>query len=104
LNIVAAVMIHHLVLFRWKKSTAPAQVDRALAALRDLPGQIPGIDYLAVGPALATGSDYDAGLVAHFANQAALDAYDLHPHHQAVIRDAIEPILDQLAYVDFDGA
>lgn len=94
-------MIHHLVLFRWKKSTAPAQVDQAIEALRTLPVHVPGIAYLAIGPALATGSDFDCGLVAHFASPADLEAYDQHPHHLAVIRDLIDPILEQLAFVDF---
>lgn len=94
-------MIHHLVLFRWKKSAAPTQVDRAIEALRTLPAYVPGIAYLAVGPALATGSDFDCGLAAHFASPATLDAYDQHPHHLAVIRELIEPILEQLVFVDF---
>jgi hypothetical protein len=94
-------MLHHLVLFRWKSSATTAQIGQAIDALRALPAQVPGIAYLAAGPALATGSDFDCGLVAHFANPVALDTYDQHPHHLAVIQDKIEPILEQLAFVDF---
>lgn len=96
-------MVVHIVVLRLKADAAPAQVDELLAALGDLPAQVPGILALDCGrnfsPARAQG--YDLGLVVRFRGKAELAAYGPHPAHQAV-RRRIDALCSDVLVLDFE--
>ena len=94
-------MIEHIVLFRWTPEATDEQVAGALAGLRGLKGQIPGITALACGADFSgRAQGYTHALVIRFADRAAFDAYGPHPAHRAVIEIYLKPILQ--AVIDFD--
>jgi hypothetical protein len=82
-------MIRHIVMWKLKDSAEGAsREENALKLKEKLEGCrniVPGILHLEVGlarPGLE--STYDVVLVADFADKAALDAYQVHPTHQAL--------------------
>ncbi len=82
-------MIRHIVMWKLKehangatRAQNAATLKERLEACRDI---VPGIVHLEVG--LATpdlDSTYDVVLLSDFADKAALDAYQVHPLHEAV--------------------
>ena len=65
-----------------------------------LKGVVPSIGEISVGPDVVGGSNWDVALVADFADQAALDAYQTHPDHQIVVAYVRSVVADRVA-VDF---
>lgn len=97
-------MIRHVV--AWKlKSEDPvekaAQAQKISADLLALRGVVPSIIEIAVGPDVVGGVNWDVALVADFADQAGLDAYQTHPDHQAVVGYVRAVVADRVA-VDFE--
>jgi hypothetical protein len=82
-------MIRHIVIWKLKDSAEGAsREENALKLKEKLEGCrniVPGILHLEVGlasPGLE--STYDVVLVSDFADKAALDAYQVHPAHEAL--------------------
>lgn len=75
-------MIRHIVLWKFRPDTAAEQA-RFLEGLRGLQGVIPDLLTSAVARSVGEGN-YDAVLVADFADLAALKRYQNDPRHQAV--------------------
>ncbi|MFB2554348.1 Dabb family protein [Herbiconiux liangxiaofengii] len=98
-------MIRHVV--AWKTAaTEPAERDAATAEitrlLSSLPPLIPSISALTVGPNMAYfDTNWDVVLVADFETLADLDAYQVHPEHQAVV-PRIKALVAQRAAVDIE--
>jgi hypothetical protein len=98
-------MIRHVV--AWKvAATEPAEAAVAAAEitrlLASLPPLVPSISSLTVGPNMAYfESNWDVVLVADFETLADLDAYQVHPSHQAVVPQ-IKALVSQRAAVDFE--
>jgi starvation-inducible DNA-binding protein len=97
-------MIRHIV--AWKlKSEDPlersAQAQKLSSDLNALKGVVPSIIDIAVGPDVVGGGNWDVALVADFADQAALDAYQTHPDHQAVVGYVRSVVADRVA-VDYE--
>lgn len=96
-------VVVHLVLTRLKPAATPEQLQRAIAALRALPGQVPGLLELDCGanvsPDRAQG--YGFGLSARFASRADLAAYGPHPAHQAAAA-RLREVSEELAVLDFE--
>lgn len=81
-------MIRHIVMWKLRGDTAAARAANARrlqASFHSLRGQVPGLLRLEVGID-TSGVDYacDVVLFSEFANQAALDAYAIHPEHLRV--------------------
>ncbi len=83
-------MIKHIVI--WKLKDAAHDSDRAANAraikerLESLRGRIPGLRQIEVGIDFsATASSGDVVLYSEFDSRAALDAYQSHPLHQAIV-------------------
>jgi len=76
-------MIKHIVMWKLRdKSDAPALKH----LLEGLNGKIPGLRRVEVGiNFLESGQSDDLVLVAELENRAALDTYQAHPEHQAVL-------------------
>jgi len=97
-------MIRHIV--AWKlKSEDPvekaAQAQKMSADLMALKGLVPSIIDIAVGPDVVGGDNWDIAIVADFADQSALDAYQQHPDHQAVA-GYVRSVVGERASVDFE--
>ncbi|WP_448262169.1 Dabb family protein [Microbacterium aurum] len=97
-------MIRHIV--AWKLTTTdPAeraeQAQKIATDLRALRGVVPSIIDISVGPDIVGGGNWDVALVADFADQAGLDAYQTHPDHQAVVGYVRSVVGDRVA-VDFE--
>jgi hypothetical protein len=97
------VTLRHVV--AWKiAATDPATRDEHARGVADrlsaLVGVVPSIGALSVGPNVIAGN-WDVALVADFADEAALDAYQTHPDHQAVVAYVRSVVSDRVA-VDFE--
>ncbi|MDD5297910.1 MAG: Dabb family protein [Rhodocyclaceae bacterium] len=101
-------MILHLVLFRLKPGVAAddSRLLRVTGAMDGLPGRIPEIRLWQHGRHLAPGGvedplAWDYGLLAGFADEAALLAYFDHPEHGPVL--SVWEEIAELAYCDLNG-
>jgi hypothetical protein len=82
-------VIRHIVMWKLKETAEGAsraenaqKLKALLEGCRDI---VPGILHLEVGIAQAgLDSTYDVVLVSDFADKAALDAYQVHPTHEAL--------------------
>ena len=88
-------MIEHIVLFRVREDARIEEIEEMLRRLRMLPDEVPGILQLSCGVNFSERSQgYTHGLVVRFPDKAALDAYQVHPNHQAAVADAIRPVVE----------
>ncbi len=99
-------MIRHIVV--WKlaaddEATKKADTTMICEALSALPGLIPGIKALAVGPNVIPDhpSNWDIGLVVDYDSLADLAEYRVHPEHQRVVQ-LVNPRVSQRASIDFE--
>ncbi|MEO7241561.1 MAG: Dabb family protein [Variovorax sp.] len=99
-------MIKHLVFWRLK-DTAHGN-DRATNAqlikhkLEELQGKIPGLRCIEVGIDFTAGeSSSHVALYSEFDDRAALDAYQVHPAHQAVVA-FLGPAQSERRVVDYE--
>jgi hypothetical protein len=97
-----ACMIIHTFAFRWKTGVREDQKLRAIAAIRGLQGQIPGLLETSVGVNFSPRSQgYELGGLMKFADRSALDAYGGHPVHQELLQ-WLMPLIDPVE-VDFEA-
>jgi quinol monooxygenase YgiN len=99
-------MIKHLVF--WKLHDFAEGRDKAANAqlmkerLEALAGRIPGLLKIEVGFNIVPGdTNSDVALYSELANRAALEAYQAHPDHQAVI-PLIRPLISERRLVDYE--
>lgn len=96
-------MVEHLVLFQWKPDASSEAIAAAMTALQGLPAQIPEIVDLSCGENFSDrSSGFQHGLVVRLRDRADLETYRTHPAHQAVVREAIAPILAQILALDYE--
>ena len=94
-------MLVHIVCWKYKAETAPAEREQHIAKLRALTGVIANIESLEVGSdILHLDRSFDTGLVAKYPDRAALDFYTDHPEHQKVAALGKE-IAEKVVSVDF---
>lgn len=94
-------MLTHIVCWKYKTEIAPDERERHIAQLKNLSNVIPDIVSFSVGAdVLHLERSFDTALVAVYANRAALDAYTIHPQHQAVAKLGKE-IAERVVSVDF---
>lgn len=90
--------MNHVVFFRFED---PEHAHEAAARLRALDGVVPTLDAIEVGvDELRTARSWDLCLITRFADRAALDAYQVHPAHEAVVA-WIKPRAKASAAVDW---
>jgi len=95
-------MYVHVFAFRWKPEVTEASKRRAVAEIRSLQGQIPGLLETFVGTNVSPRSQgYELGGAMKFADKASLDAYGGHPVHQKLLSWLV-PLIDPIE-VDFDA-
>jgi hypothetical protein len=94
-------MLIHIVCWKYKLETGEAERDEHRARLRGLTEVITGIEAFDVGAdVLHLERSFDTGLVAHFADRAALDHYTDHPEHQ-VVAALGRQLAEKVVSVDF---
>jgi hypothetical protein len=94
-------MLIHIVCWKYKTETSAEQRAEHIAKLKNLPHVIPNILSFEVGAdILHLERSFDTGLVATYVDQDALDAYTVHPEHQAVANLG-KQIAEKVVSVDF---
>ena len=97
-------MIRHVVMWKFKETaegrTRRENMELVRERLLGLPALIPTIKRLEVGFDLrGTDSSYDVMLLTEFETLADLEAYIVHPDHQAV-GPIVSPVVEARAVVD----
>jgi hypothetical protein len=93
-------MYIHMFAFRLKPGVTDEQKERMLREIGALQKQIPGILDSVVGKnESARGGGYEIGGAMKFPDRAALEAYNVHPVHQALLQWLV-PLIDAIE-VDF---
>jgi hypothetical protein len=97
-------MLVHIVCWKYNSETTASQREDHISKLRALPGIIPNIESFEVGAdILHLERSFDTGLVAKYADRAALDFYTDHPEHQKVASLG-KQIAEKVVSVDFMSA
>jgi len=94
-------MLTHIVVWKYRDDVEQFAREEHVNLLRRLRTIIPEVQGLSVGfDTLFMPRSYDTGLVATFTDQAALDAYTVHPEHVKVAEFG-RSISEHVASVDF---
>ena len=94
-------MLTHIVVWKYRADVEQFAREEHVKFLRNLISLIPGVKSLSVGfDMLYLPRSYDTGLVATFADRAALDAYTVHPEHIKVAEFG-RSISEHVVSVDF---
>jgi len=93
-------MYIHMFAFRLKPGVTEEQKDRMLDAINALQEQIPGLLETYIGKNDSPrGQGFEIGGVMKFPDKAAMEAYNAHPVHQALLHWLL-PLIDPIE-VDF---
>lgn len=96
-------MVTHILLWNYKDTTGAAARAEIEAAMAALPAAIPALAELTLGPVFRWRvREYSHAAVMRFADQAALDAYTVHPTHQAFAA-RFHPLTSELVAIDFEA-
>lgn len=96
-------MLTHIVAWKYRADTEQSAREEHVKLLRNLATIIPELQSLSVGfDTLFLARSYDTGLVATFADRAALDAYTVHPEHVKAAEFG-RGISEHVVSVDFFG-
>ncbi len=93
-------MIQHTVAFRLKHAAGSAAEAKFLADAMILAG-IPGVDAFERLRQVSPKNDFRFGFSFTFADQAAYDAYNIHPDHVAFVRDRWIPEVEAFLEIDY---
>ena len=95
----------HVVLVWLKEPGNATHRARVVEATRSF-STIPGVEEIRVGEPVPSGrptvdDSFDIGLYMIFASKEALDAYLVHPEHQAAQREILRPLVRRVIVYDF---
>ena len=96
-------VLRHVVLFKFKESSTPADVEKIVAAFRGLPAKIDAIKGFEWGTDVSPegkSRGFTHCFVVTFATEAARDAYLPHPAHGEFV-SLVGPHVDDVCVVDF---
>ena len=94
-------MLKHVVVLKFKPGTHDSDITDIEKGLASLPARIPEIKRYIFGPdILRSERSYDFALVSEFEDQDAMDRYQTHPYHFAVL-NKIKAICEDIVTVDF---
>lgn len=94
-------MLTHIVVWKYRADVEQSAREEHVKMLRALAAIVPEAQTLSVGfDTLSLPRSYDTGLVATFADRAALDAYTVHPEHVKVVEFG-RKLSAHVASVDF---
>lgn len=95
-------MLTHVVLFKFKPETSAADADRLEAELKGLPAVITEIREFRVGrDVVHSERSHDLALVSAFEDLTAMQRYQVHPAHQAVVA-LVKTLCAGVVAVDFN--
>ena len=95
-------MITHVVCFRLT-DRSPGNVRKVCEVLEGLRGRIPVLRSLSVGAdVIRSPRSWDVALVAKFDSLADLEAYQVHPAHQEVVR-FLDTVREGTVAVDYES-
>lgn len=92
--------IRHQVIFCLKSGPQGEHTDRFLADGRRALTSIPGVEAFSVFRQISPKNDYDFGFSMEFADQNAYDSYNVHPTHQAFVRERWQPEVARFLEID----
>jgi hypothetical protein len=96
-------MFVHAFLFQWKPQITEQDKQKAAKEIRALQGQIPGLIETSFDTNTSPRSQgFTHGGVMKFRDQAALEAYFIHPVHQKLV-DWLMPLLAVAAELDYEA-
>lgn len=72
----------HVVSLKWKADSTPEQRAYAIAGIRDMAAEVPGIKNIWLKPDRVQPNNYDTAFAIEFESRAAADAYAKHPAHE----------------------
>jgi len=88
--------VFHVFAFEWKPTTSETQKAKAARDIAAFQGKIPGLLETHVGENISPrGKGYTFGGIMRFKDKSALDAYVLHPSHQALLAWLV-PLIDAI--------
>ena len=96
-------MVCRIVLYRMKAGASPEDEDRLVREARSQLSRLPGVMNLKAGRCIdPAGQGYSVALVIDFADQAAFDAYFVHPEHRRFIQQVAEPLVSETLRLKFE--
>ncbi len=96
-------MLYNVVLMKFAPGVDSERIDRIEKALDDLPNRIIQIQTYEFGrDVLHSQRSWDFALVSGFANLSAMQIYQKHPDHQAVVAE-LQEVCQQIVCVDFES-
>ena len=96
-------MLRHLVFFRFKPGVREDEIIDLQDSLRSLPGRIPDISGFEVGrDVVRSERSYDLALFSTFEDLPAMQRYQVHPDHQAVVAK-VRQLCDSVVAVDYQA-
>lgn len=84
-----------------KADATPEQIKAACDALTALKDKIPVIQELSVGTNFTSRTNHTHGLLVKLATKEDLPVYSDHPEHQAVVKNHILPIKEDILALDY---
>ena len=93
-------MIRHTVVFRLKHAAGSAAEAKFLADAMVL-AAVPGVELFERLRQVSPKNDYRFGFSFEFADQAAYDAYNIHPGHVAFVRGRWIPEVEAFLEIDY---
>ena len=95
-------MICHVVFYRMKLGTTEADERSLMDQARRELVKLPGVMNLRVGRNIdAFAEGYSIALVMDFQDEAALEAYRVHPEHQSFVKNIAGPLVSEIWRFDF---
>lgn len=95
-------MIRHIVFIKFKPGTPESRINEIEAKLNGLKSKINEIEEFECGKdVLHSERSFDFALVSAFKNLDALQAYQVHPEHQAVVA-IIKEVAETTKAVDYE--
>jgi hypothetical protein len=95
-------MLKHVVFFKFKPEAGSADIADLENSLRALPAVIPEIREFVVGrDVVRSERSYDLALISAFDDLSAMNRYQVHPDHQAVVAK-VKALCNGVVAVDFE--
>lgn len=95
-------MIRHTVVFTLKHASGSAGETSFLAEARVL-ANIPGVEKFEQLRQTSKKNDFSFGFSMEFANQAAYDAYNIHPDHKGFVEGRWIPEVAEFMEIDYQA-
>ena len=98
-----ALVIRHVVTFRWQPETTPDDIAAVEAGLRELPAAIPQIQRYTFGRDVGINDgNFQFAVVADFASADDYVVYRDDPQHRSLIEERIRPHVAERVAIQFE--